>query len=73
MAESADSSDDIKKKKKERKYQHFSPENLSGDEESVHDKVDHAGTKQGQQSKKSRPSKLFKKPSFSKGMHGSLL
>nr|CAB3265417.1 ralA-binding protein 1-like [Phallusia mammillata] len=67
MAESADSSDDLKKKKKERKYHHFTPENVSGDEDSFNERSD-VSTKPGQ-SKKSRPSKLFKKPSFSKAKH----
>nr|XP_026690804.1 ralA-binding protein 1-like [Ciona intestinalis] len=71
MAESADSGEDIKKKKRERKYHHFMPENDSGEEDSEKsDFLPNSNTpKQSQHGKKSKP-KLFKKPSFSKGKHG---
>ena len=72
MAESGDSCDDSKsKKRRERKYHQFTPENESGDEEIYVEKLEQTPKAPGLQ-KKSKPSKLFKKPSFSKGIVVSL-
>ena len=67
MNESGDSGDDLKKKKKEKKYLQFSLENES-DDESNKDKTE-INTKSSHASKKYKQSKLFKKPSFSKGRY----
>lgn len=67
MTESGDSCDDSKsKKKRERKYHQFTPDNDSADDDINVEKLD-ATPKGITIQKKSKPSKLFKKPSFSKG------
>ena len=65
--DSGESCDDSKsKKKKERKYHHFTQENESADEEIGVNKLE--SLQKPTSSQKKSKAKLFKKPSFSKGV-----
>ena len=70
MADSGDSCDDSKtKKRREKKYHHFTQDNESPDEENIVAEKSEQASKTSSLQKKSKPSKLFKKPSFTKGMY----